>query len=367
MFPVDLSIGILCQPDDWYINDVIRSISSVTNQMDEQTTVKTYVIFVGILSTDPDDVARVKQKFSESSDMKNVEPTFIEVSKELLSERVESPDIPAALYLDSKELVELRTHVNMLLSVIFWHASQMSDYFLLTDAAFTLNKGALIGMISEFARKGGVSELLRLKDAKVKGICGALYGGGRELEALAGYMYWLSPFQDTSKLVLYYEHLYHSHGRINTDKPMFYNMVSSQPRVMVENNPVAMITTNMTVSQEYFPTNPYDRNELFWSSTAIEGSFIIIKFVQSEHIKRIRIDTGTDIYMSDVLTKAVLEEANNYSGDYCGKFRRIADFRSSRIKVDLTKRHLKTSCLRIRLIADEGHWVGIRMIQVVTS
>ncbi|XP_066915803.1 alpha-1,3-mannosyl-glycoprotein 4-beta-N-acetylglucosaminyltransferase C-like [Clytia hemisphaerica] len=373
---VDLSIGIVCPPDNWYIDDVYRSITSITNQVSQQSEINTYIVFIGILATQPEIISQVQEKFEKISqnvfnssreDSQHVQITYISISEAQLSQRVDSLDTQAALFKASKGLVKRRTHVNLLLSSLLAYGSKAGKYFLMADSEYTLNPGSLSVLIQEFEQKGGRHKLMRLKDKKVRAVSCTLYSYGRPLEAIAEYFYWMAPFTDAVNLMSYFEHLHRSHLKLDTDKALFSLQQLSVPGLVVQNNPIAMVTTDMVVANEFFPTNPYERGELFWTSTPNKGCFIIIKFLKLHRVKSIRIDTGINVYLSDTITKAVLEEANSFqsTNQDCGDFNEIADFRAGQVLLnDLDGRNLWTSCLRIRMLADEGHWGGIRLIQV---
>ena len=279
-------------------------------------------------------------------------------------------DIKPALYTASRDVIEGRVAVNLLLSSLVWHGSQASEYFLLADSAFLMKPGALEPLLQEFKKKGDGEKLLRLKDAKVNNVAGTLYTRGRPLESMAEYLYWMAPFSDVADLMVYFEHLHRSHVKADTSEERFVRQdLHEAAGKAVQRNPLAMITTNMTVANEFFPTNPYERGQLFWTKTATKGSFIVIKFLKLQTVKAIRIITGKDIYATDLITKAVLEEANDVTGINCGQFKEIADFSSGHVKITFPSsgiKRWKTSCLRIRMIEDEGHWAGIRMIQIFT-
>ena len=359
----------MCPPDDWYIEDTARTIISITNQISKGNEIKTFIIFIGVLATDPNEISRTTERLNEFQEP-NVRFSYISLTKDQIQERLAGSDIQPALYETSRDIVEERTLVNMLLSSTIWHGNQVSKYFLLADSSILLKPGSLITFIEEFERKGGSRTLLRLKDEKVNNVCGVLYSKGRALESLAEYLYWLAPYSDTSNLIMYFEHLHQSRAKAVTSEEMFIpQQLREDIGLAVEKNPLAMITTNMTVAHEFFPTNPYERGELFWTSTSTKGSFLIIKFTKLHHIKAIRIETGINIYLTDILTRAVLEEATEFRGINCGDFKPIADFSSGRVKLSFPssgQRRLKTSCLRIRLVENEGHWVGIRFIQIIT-
>lgn len=372
-------MGILCPPDDWYIEDTQRAISSITNQIGTQNVIKTFIVFIGILSTNPNEIARTKQRLNKLQEA-NVRYSYISLTEDEVQARLRSHDIQPALYAASRDIIEQRTRVNMLLSSVMWHGNQVGKYFLITDLEILMKPGALPVFIQEFERNGGGRKLLRLKGAgKTNSFLGMLYSKGRPLESFAEFLYWLSPYGDLSNFILHFEHLHRSHFKAVSSSEIFVPQeLREDVGLAVEKNPPAMITTNMKVAHEiHLPTNPYERGEFFWTTKPIKGSFITIKFMEPQRIKSIRIETGINIYLVDMITRAVLEEATNIQGINCGDFKQIADFRSGRVSLNFTnslasasgersRRRSETRCLRIRMIEDEGHWAGIRLIQVIT-
>ena len=264
-----LSIGIICQPGDDFINNVKDSVISITNQINKQTVdLMSYVVLIGIESENPLEIGNIKTKFKSLPELSIIDINFITVDSDLLEQRLNYADVEPAYYIHHKSFIRRITLQNILVSSLTWFSSQQSKYFLFTDSKLRLKKGALQELKNRIVRFEKKPLLFEVKVVPIDMI-GSLYNS-RFLPRLAESLFWSSPYVNLVNLFMNFMHVM---PIIQRDKSKdTYSIFDIQKNSLAQpkhmKNPLALISTNMKVYDEiHFPTNPYERGELFWSPT----------------------------------------------------------------------------------------------------
>lgn len=361
-----LSICILCQPDEYFIDDVRNSLLSVVNQIKENTVeIPSYIINIGILAEEENTVREVSEKFQSFSEFKELPLKFISISKSLVEERLKHADVIPSYRLNHNSYIKRRTILHMVLAKLLWYSSQQSQFTLLTDSLITLKENSLENLTRNFDEMKSDPLYFVINLSPIPHI-GKLYQS-RHLYLYAQFLFHVSPYASIETCVRYYEHFKPSLKQTKQKEFLFHVYKHSMSQLGNPNNPPAMISSNFKVHREYFPSNPYERGELFWTSTPKNNNSLTVKFNHPIKIKSIVIETGKDIYFTDDFTNAVLEEALVLNkNSECKDFRIISDFRAGRINIGLPSYRSTTACLRIRLIAEEKHWIAIRLFRVTS-
>lgn len=138
-------------------------------------------------------------------------------------------------------------------------------------------------------------------------------------------------------------------------------------------NPTATLFSNIAI-HEGTPEDAYNKGiGYFWGKKLNIDDFIQIRFKLPIQLKRIVINTGSNLAPQDVLLKGALdasyedndpEKKNNEKGVSCGDFIQLSTFK---IKLDLgltAKRPIH--CLRMRVTEKQAPWLFLREMNVWT-
>lgn len=136
-------------------------------------------------------------------------------------------------------------------------------------------------------------------------------------------------------------------------------------------NPNADVYTDMSVYQEKEPRLAWiNSDELFWSYSIKKGNFLIVVFHVPAVLTSIVIETGTE--GRDLLESGEVEIGRDVittpKGKSCREFQSVGTFKKGRFERTGVDKDYSTasSCLQIRVAADQHNWLIIRKIQVRT-
>ena len=130
-------------------------------------------------------------------------------------------------------------------------------------------------------------------------------------------------------------------------------------------NPSAEVSSSIP-SKEGNPQDAY-RSGLghFWGKNIKRDDHVTIKFNSSVTVRKVFVDTGSNLAMKDFLRSGVLQASFSVSGtnsSSCGKFDTVVPFKDGRAQVTFTKK--KIDCLRILVTKNQNEWLFLREIDV---
>lgn len=324
----------------------------------------TVKLFIGILSQNTDEQEFLKDAFKTHVDKFRIQ--FVVVKEKDLNSRLNSSDISLSYRQFHRDFIRRRAHITMLKALLLWTASQESRYVLFADAKLRANKN-LLKSISKafhmFHTKQDVFTVQLAGDGEQLAI-GFLYRA-KSLDVYTEYMFYMAPFKSSPRLsdAFYYFGVSYKHIK---DIIKGYDVIDIPVGKLTRPNPPAVHSTNIFAEDPFFSSLPYEKGTKFWAKKVEKNSQFAIKFNKPIVMKSVRIITGLDIYMSDPVTRAVLEESKENVAGSCGKFKELADFRAGYINLKLNRVREVTTCLRVRFLSTEEQWVSIQMIEVIT-
>lgn len=136
-------------------------------------------------------------------------------------------------------------------------------------------------------------------------------------------------------------------------------------------NPRADLFTDMSVYQEKVPRLAWDNNgDYFWSHSIKKGNTLTAVLAAPAVFTSIVIETGAEgrdqLESGQVeLGRGVIATARGRS---CAQFRSAGTFQNGRFQMKQVDRAFgsASSCLRIRVTADQSNWLIVRKIRVTT-
>ena len=258
-----------------------------------------------------------------------------------------------------KEYVIRRADLNILISKLFWKCSQYADLFLWRDANLRFNPSPVQDFHNSLMKFDDYVDMFTYRLTS-NHFAGKIYNS-KNVKPLIEYLYWMALHHEPVKLIAEYEQFLSKKAFAVTAKPLFSEIGNS--RLHFE-NPYAYIASTLHNHKYFHPFNAYENTGIFWSETTrTKDHKIEFKFFHPIQIKHILIDTGINIYMMDMIMVAVLEESLHVDASgRCKNFNKIADFRSGIIDMQHHGKHI--SCIRIRFLDNENHWVAINRIEI---
>ena len=355
-----LSLSIICQPGDLFIEAVVTSLMSILNQVKLDTELDSYSVYIGILADNINDIEETKDKLKHHYELRKTNLNFVVVSRKAVQHRMNQKDLNSILQKYHHSFVTKRTELQILVALLFWYCSQQSKYMLFTDARIIAKANKFLHIQRYLGKYDNDPHFFRLQLSD-EHILGTLYNCN-VLPRLVKYLYMMGPYHCLSSNIFNFEHTSVSSIRARISSTLFEaNHVNPYKTV----NPRADISSDMGTVKKFSITDTYQDGNLFWSYDMNVNSSVTIKFYEPIRIRQVIIETGVDIYFRDALTRAVLEKSSNLDNlGNCWDFYKIADFRSGVVNVNLKKREKTVNCLRIRLVAEELNWFAIRKIEI---
>ena len=260
-----------------------------------------------------------------------------------------------------------RQTLNLNLAFLVQYCIKLSHYFLLYDELLRPKPEAL-DKIYEHINGSEINQyqFISYWDGFIARLYHEVY-----LERLARHLYFVNSVQDTSSNLATF-HFASQSAKILAFKPSLFEMVNVKSDWK---NPEALIAVTMTVHDTFVPLNVYEQKGIFWAISPKKGQTFVIIIRDPHKLQRITIESGKDNYLSDALSRAVLElsYANTKSKEEetCSSYNVVASFQET-TSVDLVyneqvQNHpLKNAvkCIRIRIIEDEPAWVALKSIIV---
>ena len=137
-------------------------------------------------------------------------------------------------------------------------------------------------------------------------------------------------------------------------------------------NPSANVSCQMT-SEPYdgHPQDAYNKGYgYFWTKEVRKDDFIIVEFTPAVNVRKVFVDTGSNLAPEDQLQSAVLQASFNNENEQqanssinCQDFETIGEFKDGKIEADF-KGGRKTTCLRVLVTENQANWVFFREIDV---
>ncbi|XP_065644821.1 alpha-1,6-mannosyl-glycoprotein 4-beta-N-acetylglucosaminyltransferase isoform X2 [Hydra vulgaris] len=365
LFPLQLnesatiSIGIISDADDSSIRFVIKQLVNLVTQMNEDQLISSYVIHIAILTYQEKDLKKVRDFFEQENKLKAVPINLITVSEDLVQNHVMLQTVNSGFRLHHKSFVEKRTHFNILVSLLFWHCSQQSEYMIFTDEtvfpiSYAMKK--IKKLFRVFSENPTLIEIGLAKDP----VYGRLYNC-KYLEKYANFIYWTSVYTSIKEIMNKFKYISLSLQKMSFPDVLFFQSVHH--RMSYHQNPEAILTTNMNAYGNHSFSNLYYNGDVFWTYSNLKDSYLTIKFSYITVVRRIKIKTCLTKMMNDCLTNAVLERSHN---NECNFFEFVSDFRNSEVDTNIFSDQT-TACLRVRTYSSNSEWIAIRELKIYTD
>lgn len=136
-------------------------------------------------------------------------------------------------------------------------------------------------------------------------------------------------------------------------------------------NPKADVFTDMSVHQQNLPRHAWDHGgQFFWSNSVKKGNFWAAVLDVPAVFRSVVVETGME--GQDLLESGQVEMGHEVittpTGKSCGQFQSVGAFQKGRFeRKELDKDYSSaSSCLRIRVTADQHQWLIIRRVVVRT-
>lgn len=139
----------------------------------------------------------------------------------------------------------------------------------------------------------------------------------------------------------------------------------------INNNPPADVFTDMSVYQENVPRLAWNNaGEFFWSHSIKKGNTLTAVLATPAVFTSILIETGAE--GRDLLESGQVEIGRDVistpNGKSCGQFQSVGTFHNGRFESNEVDKEFgsASSCLQIRVTADQHNWLIVRKIRVRT-
>lgn len=136
-------------------------------------------------------------------------------------------------------------------------------------------------------------------------------------------------------------------------------------------NPSAKLFTDMTVYQDHVPALAWSgAGGFFWSKLVRRGQTVTAVLDTPAVLTSVLVETGTE--GRDLLESGQVEMGREVirtpGGRSCAHFQALGAFQNGRFEMEQVDRDhgSASSCLRIKVTADQRHWLVVRKIRVRT-
>lgn len=319
--------------------------------------IASYAVYIGVVSEKETDVNHVREQMSDK--LKNSNVKFFSVQG-AVQNRLEWPDVQRRYFKEHKLYLRRRATFNVAASILLWYCSQNSRYTLISDSSLRA-KDKFFTFLNPILQQIDEEPLRLCVHLTEKEFQGSIYTS-KNVGRFARSLFYLSPYMTLKGFIFHF-----NYGTPSLKKSSLgIELFNSITPVNTHENPPAKVSTSMDIVRNYSLAQLYNNAGSFWAVEAKAGDYILIKFNQPINIKRVLIETGLDIDMTDIITSAVLEESFTYKNGNCVKFEVLSDFRAGNVDLSLHRKRYTSTCLRIRLLQNTKTWNALHLIKVLT-
>lgn len=293
---------------------------------------------------------------------------------------------PAGLkrnYNDPPSRVTFRSKQNVDYSFLINYSAGLSRYYLQLEDDVSCSSNFLTHIRRKIAEEDAKKTTWAVIEFSILGYIGKLYKSD-DAPLLARFLFlfyqempcdWLmSHFRELltqKEKIMFKPSLFQHMGSFSSFEGKHNRLKDEHFREDVNPNPSADVFTDMSVYQQNVPRLAWSNTgEYFWSNSIKKGNTLTAVLAVPAVFTSILIETGAE--GRDLLESGQVEIGRDVistlKGKSCGQFQPIGSFRNGRFEMDqVDKEHgSASSCLRIRVTADQHNWLIVRRIRLRT-